>query len=160
MKHAILASLALILGTILGGISQLYASFRKGSGLAGAIKAEIVSLIMLVKAREYSSLESYANSFEAGILQTPPYVRVQRSYLGIYEAAMSKIGLLGASGSPTVEAYACANAFLEDLTMLSDIADEIPAKKSLFSAAFFGWQGMNRTLDTKIFSSLDSRPWM
>ncbi|HLW71071.1 MAG TPA: hypothetical protein VKS22_10670 [Candidatus Binataceae bacterium] len=125
MGHGIIALFALIVGAILGGVGQIYTSFREGSGLADALKAEIESLVILVEMRGYlTSLEGLTTLLEAGAHPDVPYLRVERSYFGIFEASRSKIGLLGAAAAPVVESYAFANAFLEDMRTLADFSEK------------------------------------
>jgi hypothetical protein len=89
------------------------------------LKAEIEPLVSLVETRQYLvALDNAADNFQSRRTVEIPYIQVARNYFGISEASRPKIGLLGTAAGCVVETYALANAFLEDLSVSSELVEK------------------------------------
>jgi len=126
MDKVLIALFSAGVGALLGGVIQAlvgrYAAFKEAQGLAAGLRAEIRSLIELVRTRRYPEiLDGTIARLEAGATATAADFfspAVTQEYFQVFRSAVPKIGLLEGASESTVKAYVLAQSVLEDFLLL------------------------------------------
>jgi len=126
MDKVLIALFSAGVGALLRGVIQAlvgrYAAFKEAQGLAAGLRAEIRSLIELVRTRRYPEiLDGTIARLEAGATATAADFfspAVTQEYFQVFRSAVPKIGLLKGASESTVKAYVLAQSVLEDFLLL------------------------------------------
>jgi len=123
-------------GVLLGGVMRAlidqYSVFRESKGVARALRAEIASLLEIVKHRKYVQHldEIIARLSSERYVPTVDDLfgfAVSEDYFTVFSSTAPKIGLLGDAADRIVRVYTTVKALLEDVKFLWE------AKRSLAS---------------------------
>ena len=126
MDKVLIALFSAGVGALLRGVIQAlvgrYAAFKEAQGLVAGLRAEIRSLIELVRTRRYPEiLDGTIPRLETGATATAADFfspAVTQEYFQVFRSAVPKIGLLKGASESTVKAYVLAQSVLEDFLLL------------------------------------------
>ncbi len=129
-----------LLGGVINALIGRYAAFKESQGVAGALSAEIGSLLELVKVRQYTpqldqiigrlSVSTYAPTAD-DIFRA----RIQHDYFTVFNATCSRIGTLGPLAPQVVNFYAVGKSFLEDVAELGELCARVTTSHAILDRA-------------------------
>jgi len=130
MSEKLLVPLLLVaVGALLGGVINAmvgrYAAFKEAKGIAASLRAEIDSILFMIKRREYvrNLTEILARLADASHVVTSadvPSIALTQDYFTLFHATASKIGHLGELGGAATQLYILGKGLLEDLSRLRE----------------------------------------
>jgi hypothetical protein len=129
-----IALLSAAVGALLGGIVNAavarYAAFKESTGMAAALRAELLAILEIAEQRKYLA---HLNAIIAR-LEQPEYVpglgdlfafRATRDFFAVFHATCSRIGTLAELAPAVTRIYVVATALVEDATMLNDLKESL-----------------------------------
>jgi len=144
MEKVWISLLSVAGGALLGGVINAligrYAAFKESQGVAGALSAEIGSLLELVKVRQYKpQLDQIVGrlsvSTNAPTTDDIFRARIKHDYFTVFNATCSRIGTLGPLASQVVYFYAVGKTFLEDVAELRELCERVTTSQAILDRA-------------------------
>ncbi len=135
MNAGFWAGVALVLiGAIFGGLVRtlvdLYLRFEEIKGIASALKAEIDSILTLVKERKFvgkadAIIGRLADPAHLLTLDDIFAIPVAQDYFSVFNSVSQKIGFIGDSSSRVVGFYAMVKSLIDEIQALAQFRENV-----------------------------------